>query len=54
VLHVAVVEEVTTEESDRVVGLVFVGLRESLREDEGDFVLLEVLDLGVLLAEEGF
>lgn len=52
VLRVAVVQQALGEESDGVVGLVAEGLRESLAEDEGDALLLEIGDVGVLAAEQ--
>jgi hypothetical protein len=51
-LDIAVVEEVAAEESDGVVGLVLVGFGECLGEHERDVLLLEVSDLGMLLAQK--
>ena len=50
--RLVVVHEVVGEELDGVVGLQTVGLAEGLREHGADLVLLEVADVGVLLAQE--
>ena len=47
------IEEELSKEADGVVWLNLVGLRESLRQDEADLILLQVGNVRVLLVQDG-
>ena len=51
-LLVDVVQQVLGKELDWVVGLLEVSLTQGLGEDEGDVVLPQVFDVGVLLTQK--